>query len=158
MKKITLALSIVCLFTMFLTLSAAETSLWGTDYNKATVQAKAENKPLLINFTGSDWCGFCIILDREVFSQKPFLEFAKKNLVLLKVDFPRKKDQSKKLKEQNSELAKKFQVRGFPTIYLMSPEGEVLAEMSGYRRGKSADYLERLKDAVSKYEKSEKVR
>ena len=67
---------------------------WETDYKKAQDQAKAGNKLVLLDFTGSDWCGWCIKLDREVFSKPEFKDYATKNLVLVELDFPRAKAQA----------------------------------------------------------------
>ena len=77
---------------------------WMTNWEEAKAKAKAENKPILINLTGSDWCGWCIKLDKEVFSKKEFKDYAKENLVLVELDFPQGKRQSKKLQEQNEKL------------------------------------------------------
>ena len=81
--------------------SARAESDWLNDYKKAQEQAKAGNKILLLNFTGSDWCGWCIKFDKEVLSQPQFKEFAHNNLVLVELDFPRAKAQSTELRKQN---------------------------------------------------------
>ncbi|MBL6829208.1 MAG: thioredoxin family protein, partial [Puniceicoccaceae bacterium] len=106
---------------------------WMTDFAAAKIKAAAEQKPLLLDFTGSDWCGWCIKLDKEVFSQKVFKEFAADNLVLVELDFPRGKEQSEDLKAQNKALSEKYGIRGFPTILVLSPEGELI-EKTGYQR------------------------
>ena len=66
---------------------------WGTDWEAAKAKAKTENKPILINLTGSDWCGWCIKIEKEVFSSKEFKEFAAKHLILMEADFPKKSEQ-----------------------------------------------------------------
>ena len=91
-------------------------SAWLNDYKKAQEQAKANNKLLLLNFTGSDWCGWCIKFDKEVWSQPRFKDYARDNLVLLELDFPRRKDQPVEVKKQNLQLAQQYEVLGFPTI------------------------------------------
>ena len=123
--------------------SSVETA-WETDFEAAQAKAKASGKHMLLDFTGSDWCGWCIRLKKEVFSQPEFKEYASKALVLVQVDFPRGKPQSDALKKQNEALAKKFNVRGFPTIILLSSEGELLAE-TGYQRGGAVSYVTHLK-------------
>src|SRR5215472_19230341 len=92
---------------------------WLRDYSKAQEQAKANHKLLLLNFTGSDWCGWCIKFDKEVLSQPQFKNFAHDNLVLVELDFPRKKSQPTELQKQNRELAQQYEVFGFPTIIVL---------------------------------------
>jgi protein disulfide-isomerase len=89
---------------------------------------------VLLDFTGSDWCGWCMKLDREVFSKQKFKEYAKANLVLVEVDFPRAKYQSKKLKEQNEALSKQHNIQGYPTIIVLNFEGKKVGEL-GYMEG-----------------------
>lgn len=121
---------------------------WMTDFEAAKAKAKAENKPILVDFTGSDWCGWCIKLDNEVFSKKAFKSYAAESLVLLEIDFPRKGDQSAALKAQNEALAEKYEIRGFPTILLIDHEGKVI-ERTGYQRGGAANYVEHLKGLLA---------
>ena len=99
---------------------------WIQDFDSAQRIAKKEGKDLLVDFTGSDWCGWCIRLDREVFSQEGFLESAKKDFVLVSLDFPRAEEAKQRVPhpERNQELLERHGVRGFPTILLMTPEGE----------------------------------
>ncbi|MEM7791812.1 MAG: thioredoxin family protein [Verrucomicrobiota bacterium] len=121
---------------------------WMTDFEAAKAKAKAENKPLLLDFTGSDWCGWCIKLDKEVFSQDAFKAYAKDSLVLVELDFPRGKEQSDALKEQNKALAEKYGIRGFPTIVVLSPEGELI-EKTGYQRGGPDAYVDHIKEILA---------
>ena len=123
------------------------TETWMTDFAAAKIKAAAEQKPLLLDFTGSDWCGWCIKLDKEVFSQKAFKEFAADNLVLVELDFPRGKEQSEELKAQNKALAEKYKIRGFPTIMVLSPEGKLI-EKTGYLRGGPEAYVEHIKEIL----------
>jgi thioredoxin-related protein len=116
---------------------------WQTDYKKAQEQAKAGNKLLLVDFTGSDWCGWCIRLDREVFSKPEFQEYAKKNLVLLEIDFPRRKAQSESVKKQNEQLADQYRIQGFPTIVVLNGEGQKVGEL-GYMEGGPAAFIAEL--------------
>jgi protein disulfide-isomerase len=107
---------------------------WSDDYAKSLELAKAGKKMVLLDFTGSDWCGWCMKLDREVFSKQKFKEYAKANLVLVEVDFPRAKYQSKKLKEQNEALSKQHNIQGYPTIIVLNFEGKKVGEL-GYMEG-----------------------
>lgn len=146
---------------------AGDTGPWYADFDKAVAAAKAEKKDLLVDFTGSDWCGWCKKLDAEVFSHKEFLDFAAKELVLVALDFPR--DEAIKAKvpnpERNKELQRKYGVQGFPTIFLMTADGDVLAQ-TGYQAGGPEKYVASLtkmradgrkalvdvKDIVTKFE------
>jgi protein disulfide-isomerase len=93
---------------------------WLTDFTKAQAEAKAGDKLLLLDFTGSDWCGWCRRLQAEVFSQPEFEEYAKKHLVLMAVDFPRAKPLTAEVRKQNATLAQKFEIEGFPTIVILT--------------------------------------
>lgn len=128
---------------------------WLTDFEKAKQQAEEQNRPILADFSGSDWCGWCIRLKKEVFSKNEFKEFAEEELVLLLVDFPRNKEQSAEVKQQNQKLAQKYGVKGFPTILLLNPEGEKI-ERTGYKRGGAEKYVEHLKKLLEPYEKNKK--
>jgi len=118
---------------------------WTHDVDAALKQAKKEGKDVLIDFTGSDWCGWCIRLNEEVFSQEAFLPAATKNFVLVELDFPRGKQQSAETKKQNAEWQAKFQVRGFPTILLMDADGRPFAQ-TGYQAGGTEKYLSHLSE------------
>ena len=123
-----------CLLTCFavLQLNAAET--WLTDLPKAQAQAKTEKKLVMLDFTGSDWCGWCIKLHKEVFSTPEFAEYAKKNLVLVEVDFPNKKKQTTELKAANQALQQKYKIQGYPTIIVLDGEGKKVGQL-GYMPG-----------------------
>jgi protein disulfide-isomerase len=125
---------------------------WGEDFEAAKAAAAKDKKPILVDFTGSDWCGWCMKLDKEVFSQKEFKEYAKENLVLLSLDFPHEKHQSSKIKKQNEELSKKFGVKGYPTILLLDADGNKIGE-TGYQAGGAAKYVEHLKGLLAKAKK-----
>ena len=122
---------------------------WLENYTEALAAAKSLNRPVFIDFTGSDWCGWCIRLDREVFTQKAFIKYAKKDLVLLKLDFPRRKKLSEDQQKQNLELAKKFGIGGFPTIVIVDAEGKEIAR-TGYRPGGDKKYVKHLKELLKK--------
>lgn len=107
---------------------------WTTNYEQGRQEAKANNKLMLVDFTGSDWCGWCILLDREVFSKPQFKEYASKNLVLVEVDFPKTKYVPPGTKAENERLAIKYQIQGFPTIIVLNGDGQVVGEL-GYVKG-----------------------
>src|SRR5436189_5131189 len=89
---------------------------------------------MLLDFTGSYWCGWCILLDREVFSKPQFKEYASKNLVLVELDFPKTKPVSEAIRRQNMRLAQQYQVQGFPTIVVLNGDGQVVGAF-GYMQG-----------------------
>lgn len=122
---------------------------WLTNHEEAVKQAAAENKPLLMDFTGSDWCGWCIRLDKEVFSKPEFVEYANQNLVLLKLDFPSKKKLPQAEQEQNERLAKKYSIRGYPTIIVLDAEGKQLGKL-GYQKGGAAAWIASLEKITKK--------
>jgi protein disulfide-isomerase len=95
----------------------AQEPVWQTDVNKALKISKKTKKPLLLFFTGSDWCGWCIRLQKEVLKTPEFAKWAKENVVLVELDFPRKTPQTPEIKKQNNELQQAFGIQGFPTIY-----------------------------------------
>jgi thioredoxin-related protein len=105
---------------------------WPTDYEQALATAKESKKCVLMNFTGSDWCGPCIMMHKLVFSKPAFTEFAEKYLTLLHVDFPMRHTLPDALKAQNDHLMEKYHVEQFPTVILLSPDGKVLGQLSGY--------------------------
>jgi len=107
---------------------------WMTDYKAALARGKKESKLVLLDFTGSDWCGWCIKLDREVFETREFKDYAANNLVLVQVDFPRAKQQPEALRRQNMELQHEFNIQGYPTLILVNGDGKKVGEL-GYMPG-----------------------
>lgn len=139
MKKIAVGLFACCALMQ----AGAEELQWLTDLPKAQQQAKTENKLVLMDFTGSDWCGWCIKLKNEVFSKPEFIEYAKKNLVPVEVDFPRTKKQAPELKKANQELQKKYSIQGYPTIVVLDGEGKKVGEL-GYQPGGPKAFIAEL--------------
>jgi protein disulfide-isomerase len=113
------------------TLFAAD-STWLTSVPEARAKAEKEKKLVLLDFTGSDWCPWCIKLHTEVFSKPEFADYAKKNLVLVKVDFPRNKPQSDELKAANKALFEKYEIPAYPTLVVLKPDGTVVWKQVGY--------------------------
>jgi protein disulfide-isomerase len=115
-------------------LGVAGAAGWQTDYAKALETAKAQNKQVLLDFTGSDWCGPCIEFKKRVFSRPEFSAYAEKNLILVEVDYPQQKKQSAELKKQNEKLAKQYGIeeKGYPTVVLLDSAGKIVREFTGY--------------------------
>ena len=114
------------------TSSADETSAaWQTDYKQALDQAVKEHKQVLLNFTGSDWCPYCIQMDKEVLEKPAFKKYAAEKLILVKLDFPRKKQLPINEEKQNRELQKQYSINGFPTYILLNSSGEEINRQVG---------------------------
>jgi thioredoxin-related protein len=130
---------------MIAALPALAAPKWYTDLDEAKAVAVKENKPLLVDFTGSDWCGYCIKLHAEVFDKPEFEAFAK-NYVLVELDFPSKKPQPAEEKAKNKATQTKFGVSGFPTVLLIDAKsGEAYGRQSGYGPGTGPKaYIEKL--------------
>lgn len=110
---------------------AAEAA-WLTDLPQAEAEAKSENKLVLLDFTGSDWCEGCIALRKTVFDSPRFQNYAATNVVLMEVDFPDKKKLPEPLKKANDALASKYDVDGYPTIVVLNPAGKEIGRQVGY--------------------------
>jgi protein disulfide-isomerase len=119
------------------------------DLNATLARAKAENKLVLLDFTGTDWCGPCMQLHEEVFAQPEFQSYASSNLVFVPVDFPAKYRLSPEANATNDFLAAKFDVSGFPTLIALDGEGNTLWQQIGFDPGDSPkkwiDALDALK-------------
>ena len=118
--------------------------VWLTDLDAAKAQGVKENKPVLIDFTGSDWCPPCIQLHKVVFESAEFAAVASK-YVLVELDYPRKTPQAPELKAKNAELSKKFGISGFPTVLLIDAKsGEVFGKTVGFGGQTAKEYLDKL--------------
>lgn len=118
---------------------------WTTDYAKAVEQAQTEDKAILLDFTGSDWCGWCMKMKKETLDTPAFKDYAAKNLVLVEVDFPHNKPQSEKVIAQNQKLSQKYKADGFPTFIILSKGGKELGRQVGYLEGGPSAFLAELK-------------
>jgi protein disulfide-isomerase len=147
--KILTALTLFCLLAI--PVFAADNG-WLTNLDDALKIAEKDNKVILMDFSGSDWCGWCIKLDKEVFSQAAFKDYAKDNLVLVLVDFPRKKELPAAEKAANDKLAGKYGIEGFPTVILVDGKGKLIAK-TGYRNGGAAAYVDHIKQLLAKSKK-----
>jgi thioredoxin-related protein len=136
--------------------SAAAAELWTDNFAQAQAQAKKEGKDLLVDFTSSDWCPWCVKLRLEVFGKEKFKTEAPKKYVLVELDFPRTKTLSDEVKKQNTELQQKYQISGFPTVLLMDADGKVYAK-TGYQAGGEEPFLKHLdemKAAAAEHDKA----
>jgi thioredoxin-related protein len=140
MKKIALSL-LVCWVVW--QVNAAEED-WLTDFSKARAQAKTDHKMVLMDFNGSDWCAPCKDLRKNVLSSPEFLEYAKKNLVLVDVDFPKHKELPAGQQQANDALAQKYGVEGFPTIVVLNSDGKEIKKSSGYDGQNAKQFIAEL--------------
>ncbi len=108
---------------------------WMTDFDAAKARAAEEGKALLVDFTGSDWCGWCIRLKKDVFDKPAFAKYAQDKFVLLEVDVPHNPKFDRELLRRNRELCEQFRVSGFPTIMVMTPGGEIVGGFVGGKAG-----------------------
>lgn len=125
------ALSLLALAALLAPAFAAE---WMEDFDAAKSKAQAENKLILVDFTGSDWCGWCIKLRKEVLDKPEFEAYAQDKFVLMEVDCPHKKKLSDKLMQQNKSLCEQYHISGYPTLLVLNPAGEVVGGFCGYRK------------------------
>lgn len=152
MKKILIALLLV---VGSMTVQAQELT-WETNLKKAADVSMKTKKPLLLFFTGSDWCGWCIRLQNEVLKTPEFAAWAKQNVVLVELDFPRRTPQIPEIQQQNMELQQIFEVRGYPTVWFATPsimDGKTnLAKLgsTGYVAGGPAKWLEGANQILGK--------
>jgi len=117
---------------------------WQDNLESALQKAKVENKAVLVNFTGSDWCIWCQRLSNEVFSKDEFKDYADENLILVRLDFPKNIEQSTETKMYNNQLAQRYNVHGFPTVLLFNPSGKLVLT-TGYQQGGPITYINHLK-------------
>ncbi len=120
---------------------------WYDNLETAEQVAQKDGRPILVNFTGSDWCVWCKKLNAEVFSQDDFINYAKNNLVLVKIDFPENIPQTQATKYYNDQLAQQFDVKGYPTIILLKSDGTPIAA-TGYQEGGAAAYVQHLQSLL----------
>jgi len=128
---------------------------WFSKLEDAQVEAKKSNKKIFVHFTGSDWCKWCIALNKEVYSHKEFSEYAKENLVMLKFDYPRNTPQPMEVKQYNQEMLRKFGVQGFPTVFLLTPDLKMVGR-TGYLAGGPVNYINNLQAMITKYDAATK--
>jgi thioredoxin-related protein len=169
MKKIIL----IAFFFIGLSAAQAQELKWYTDVKEAIKVSNKKKKPLMLFFTGSDWCGWCIRLQNEVLKTPEFSKWAKESVVLVELDYPRRTAQSDEIKKQNNELQQAFGIQGFPTVYFanatVNKEGKINFEglgSTGYVAGGPTAWLavadpfvksSALKEEPKKSKKSKKA-
>jgi len=125
--------------------------VWLTDFQKAKTEASTSHKNILLNFSGSDWCGPCIRLHKEVFESEGFAQYAKDNLVLVNADFPRlrKNQLPAEVSKQNDLLADQYNKEGkFPFTILLDPSGKVLKTWEGYSGVSSEKFVTEVNSVI----------
>ena len=145
MKKIALIMSLLVVSNIV----AVASDGWLTNFEEAKKVAAKKNLPILVDFSGSDWCGWCVKLDNEVFSKEEFKKYAKDNLVLFMADFPRKTKVAADISKQNEALMKKYAVRGFPTVLVLDSTGKMLGR-TGYKAGGPSAYIKHINGFLKK--------
>ena len=115
--------------------------IWLTDVSQAIKQSKVSGKPIFAFFTGKEWCSWCKKLERQVLSKEKFINYAKENLVLLELDFPRSR---RNLPQKQIELARKFNIKGYPTVILMDSSTNKIAK-TGYESMSPEQYVDHVK-------------
>ena len=122
---------------------------WLTDVDKAIELAKKENKAVMIEFTGSDWCPPCIKMKKEVFSKEEFLKAASEKFVLVHLDFPRGDEE---LREKNQPMAEKYKIEGYPTVILLDSEGKEFTRFFASKYPTVETFLAHLNSSLEKKE------
>ena len=139
--------------TLIFSLLLMSFSNWSTDFENAKITAKQENKLILLNFSGSDWCGNCILLKREIFEDTIFKQFSNNNLILVNADFPRqKKNQlTPNQQKQNGQLAELYNKKGiFPLTILLTSDGSILNIWEGKPTENTKEFISTLNSFISK--------
>ncbi len=132
---------------------------WTTDLDAARTRAAAEGKSVLVDFTGSDWCGYCIQLKKNVFDTPAFESFAKDDFVFVEIDVPSDVNRiGQELYNKNSQLCEQYKISGFPTIMIMSPEGYIIGGfVGGANMARVQDSLNKAKENAAKVKEAEKL-
>ena len=142
-------LSFLALATLALNLAAEPK--WLTDFDAVKQQAQKENKAILMDFTGSDWCPPCKALKKNVLDKPEFEKFASEKLVLMELDFPKdKKKVTKEVAAANAKLGEEFKIEGYPTIIVLDKTGKELGRMVGYGGDSPSAYIKKLEAFLAK--------
>lgn len=142
LRRLTLALTALVAVLMPSLSSANVSVAWQTDYKQALAQAAQEHKQVLLDFTGSDWCPYCIQMDKEVLGKPDFKKYAEQNLILVKLDFPQKKQLPAQETAQNRALQKQYTIDGFPTYVLLNSSGKEINRQEGSLDGGPSAFIE----------------
>jgi protein disulfide-isomerase len=112
-------------------------TIWHESYDTAVAESRRTGKPILADFTGSDWCHWCVKLKKDVFETSIFEGWAHDHVVLLELDYPNSGTQSPEIKKQNAELAQRYGINSYPTVLFLTADGEVIGR-SKYMKDPSA--------------------
>lgn len=124
--------------------SSFKPAVWTTNYADALKEAKEKNRHVFVFFTGSDWCGWCQRLKGEILSTPEFQTYARENLVLVEIDFPRGKTLPAEVVAQNARLQDQFSIKGYPTVIVLNSRGKPIGDM-GYQEGGPGPFLKELR-------------
>jgi protein disulfide-isomerase len=128
---------------------------WGEDLAAAQARAEKDGKLVLAAFSGSDWCGWCVKMDQNVYAKPVFVKGAGKNFELVMLDFPQDESVLSDLaKKQNPPLLRKYGVRGFPCAVVLRPDGTEVTRFGGYQYGGAEGFLKRLDDVAAQQKKT----
>lgn len=124
---------------------------WETSFPVATQKSKASGKPMLVWFTGSDWCRWCIKLDEEVFQTPEFQQWSSEKTVPIVLDYPKSSSQSPEIREQNERLKQQYGafIRGYPSVLFVSSTGSVIGQL-GYVRGGPENWIEAAENVLNR--------
>lgn len=147
----TLWLLLFCISTLNAANAHANGIKWITNYEEAIDLGKSSSKPVILFFTGSDWCGWCNKLEEEVFDTQEFASLAGNKYVFLKLDFPLYAPQPQQLSAQNKQLQKKFNITSYPTIVIFDAQTQQQIGTTGYRPGGSLQYSQHLQKLIDSY-------
>ena len=139
-------ISVILLSSFFLS-----TSAWETDFEKAKESAKSDHRLILLNFSGSDWCGPCIRMHKEIFESSVFTQYADQRLVLVNADFPRlrKHELAKDLQKKNDRLADSYNKEGiFPLTLILTSDGKILKKWEGNPQLSPDEFTRQVKATV----------
>lgn len=143
----TLRLTLLASLAVALSTQAA---VWKTDFEAAKAEAKRSGKVVVMNFTGSDWCGYCIKMKKETLDMKAFADYADKNAVLVEVDFPSRKRLPAAQQKANDALKKKYDVEGYPTFVVTDADGKELGRQVGYLQGGPLAFIDKIQKLKTK--------
>jgi len=146
--------ALVCCFTLFSACAGGSEPMelpesWLTNFNAAKAKAKQTERPILLIFTGSDWCPPCIAMEKKVLSTERFQKYADENLVVVYADFPRRGNQSKEQEAHNEKLAAQFGVQAFPTYLLLSADQKLLTRAVGMVDGGPEGFITMLEEPIA---------
>ncbi|WP_310554378.1 thioredoxin fold domain-containing protein [Flavobacterium sp.] len=165
LKYILFSLTLTILFSFSIPKTEGEI-VWLTNLEEAQKISKKTKKPILANFTGSDWCGWCHKLSAEVFNTPEFKVWSDKNVVLLELDYPKRKEQTDAIKQQNAGLQQAFQVQGFPTIWVFNLDVDKVTKKynitqiakSGYVKGGSKAFTDGIDTMLAQHKEQSKIK